>query len=554
MTETLVRRLAHWAAERPDAVAVTELRYPPAGSTDPRRAADGTDYRAHTLDYATLLAHATALARELRSRTAPGARIALLTGHGLGYVVAFTGCLAAGRTAVPLSPVGRHPDRLATVLADAAPALALVDPGDDATAGWARSHVPDVLAVDLEKPVGAPDLDLAPPADPAYLQYTSGSTSTPAGVEVGHANLAAAIEQLRAAIPAARTDPVAGWLPYFHDMGLVLTLALPLWSGVPAITLAPADFVKRPIRWLRACADFRAGVTGAPDFALALTLSAVTPAQVAELELGALRALLNGAEPVRAATLRAFSATFAPAGFRHAAHSPGYGLAEATLTVTVTPQHREPVVREFDRAALAANRAVPAGAGPAVPMVGCGPPAGQRVRVVDPVSGVPLPPGRVGELVVSGPNVCRGYAGARPPAVDAGKWLHTGDLGFELDGEFFVSGRLKDLVVVAGRNHHPADVEATALACAPELRHVAVFGHDDGVREALVVVAEAGAGDIAELPSRLRAGILRAHDVVPEDVLVVAAGSLPRTSSGKIRRAECRARYAAGEFRPAGAG
>ncbi|MFC8046063.1 fatty acyl-AMP ligase [Nocardia sp. NPDC057353] len=527
MTEHLVDRLARWAQERPAAPAYTALRYPAPSSPD------GTDYIPHTLGYAELAARVAALARELRARTAPGDRIALLTGHGLGYLVAFLGCLAADRIAVPLFPVGRHPERLAGVLADAAPTLALIDPGDAASAALAG----EALVVDpachwehAELPRGGA---------PAYLQYTSGSTGSPTGIRVSPANLGAALEQLRAAIPATRTKPIVGWLPFFHDMGLVLTMALPLWSGVHGVTLAPVDFVKRPVRWLRACADFGAGTTGAPDFALALAVSATTERQVTELDLSGLDALLNGAEPVRAATLRAFTDAFAPAGFRHRAHAPGYGLAEATLTVTLTPQDREPTVLELDRAALAAGCARVAGAGPAVALVSCGPPAGQRIRIVDPASGTAAAPGRVGEILVSGPNVC---------LADAESWLHTGDLGFEHGGELYVTGRAKDLVVLDGRNHHPVDLESTVRAAAPEVRLVAAFGHDDGVRESLVIVAEVpDAGP--ELVRRIRSAVTGTHEVVPRAVLLVPPGEIPRTSSGKVRRGECRARFGAGELR-----
>ncbi|MFC3963705.1 fatty acyl-AMP ligase [Nocardia jiangsuensis] len=528
MTEHLIDRLARWSRERPNAPAYTSLRYPAPGSPD------GGDYIPHTLTYAELTAAVASLAREISARTASGDRVALLTGHGNGYVLAFLACLAADRLAVPLFPVGRHPERLTGVFADATPALSLIDPGDDVSAALAGN----VLVVDPSRTVECAEL---PPGNaPAYLQYTSGSTGAPTGIRVESENLTAAVGQLRAAIPAAGTKPIVGWLPFFHDMGLVLTLALPIWSGVPGTTLAPVDFVKRPVRWLRACSDFGAGTTGAPDFALALTAATTTERQVRHLDLTTLDAVLNGAEPIRAATLRTFTETFAPAGFRHRAHAPGYGLAEATLTVTLTPQDREPTVLEVDRAALTTGRARPASTGSAVALVGCGPPAGQRIRIVDPADGTILEPGREGEIHVSGPNVC---------VADAENWLHTGDLGFEHNGELYVTGRAKDLVILDGRNHHPADLEETAAAAAPEIRLVAAFGHDDGVRESLVIVAETPDAD-AEPAGKIRSAVARTHEVVPSTVLLVPPGEIPRTSSGKVRRGECRARFAAGELRP----
>ncbi|WP_084505227.1 fatty acyl-AMP ligase [Nocardia harenae] len=528
MTESLVDRLARWARERPDAPAYTALGYPAPGSRD------GTDYIPHTLTYAELSAAVAGLARDIRARTAPGARIALLTGHGHGYVLAFLACLAADRLAVPLFPVGRHPERLTGIFADATPQLTLIDPGDEISAQFAGS----VLAIEPNRTADSPELPKG--KAPAYLQYTSGSTGAPTGIRVESANLTAALEQLRAVIPAARHKPIVGWLPFFHDMGLVLTLALPIWSGVHGITLAPVDFVKRPIRWLRACSDFGAGTTGAPDFALALTTATTTKRQVTELNLTSLDAILNGAEPIRAATLRAFTETFTPAGFRHRAHAPGYGLAEATLTVTLTPQDREPTFLDLDRAALSTGYARPASTEPAVTLVGCGPPAGQRIRIVDPENGRPLTANQVGEIQVSGPNVC---------APDAENWLHTGDLGFEHHGELYIVGRAKDLVVLDGRNHHPADLEQTAATAAPNIRLVAAFGHDDGHRESLVIVAETPSVDI-ETTTRIRSAITRVHEVVPRTVLLVPPGEIPRTSSGKIRRGECRKRFAAGELHP----
>ncbi|WP_067834892.1 fatty acyl-AMP ligase [Nocardia lijiangensis] len=551
----LAARIAAWAATKPDGQAFVELRY------------RGTVCEPRSLTYAQLHRAAGLLARHLRADTEPGDRVAILCAHGLDYVVAFLACLYAGRIAVPLFPVSgaRNTARLDGAIADSRPALSLLSSGDARTepsvgAALGRIHrLPeDLVTTDATDPVLDPV-----GSEPAYLQYTSGSTKAPAGVEVGHAHLGAALAQLWRAVPAVQHKPIVTWLPFFHDMGLVLALALPLYSGVLGVTMAPTEFVKRPIRWLRACADYRAGVTGGPNFGLALAVSGTTRAEREDLDLSSLDALLNGAEPVRSEVLEQFTETFAASGFRHAAHTPGYGLAEATLSVTLGDQDAEPVTHRFDRAELAEGRALVDETDAAgVALVGCGAPAGQRVAVVDPATRTELPADTVGEIWVAGPNVCAGYFG-NPAATEETfgatldgrpeRWLRTGDLGFRFDGQLYIASRLKDLIVVEGRNHYPSDIESTVAATAPEIRrgHVTAFGHDDGLREDLVVVAElagaaAEADVLAGIARRIRAAIASAHEVMPGSVVLVEPGGIPKTSSGKLRRGECRRLFGAG--------
>ncbi|SNY87407.1 fatty acid CoA ligase FadD32 [Nocardia amikacinitolerans] len=550
----LAARVAAWAATKPDAEAFIELRY------------RGTACEPRALTYAQLHRAAGALARRLREATEPGDRVAILCAHGLDYVVAFLACLYADRIAVPLFPVSgtRNTARLEGALADSCPALSLLSPGDTVTEASVGTSLGRIHYLPDELETADPVLDPVG-AGPAYLQYTSGSTKAPAGVEVTHANLGAALEQLWTAVPAARHKPIVTWLPFFHDMGLVLALALPLYSGVLGVTMAPTEFVKRPIRWLRACADYRAGTTGGPNFGLALAVSGTTAQEREQLDLSALDALLNGAEPIRSEVLETFSKTFAANGFRHSAHTPGYGLAEATLSVTIGAQAAEPVTHRFDRVGLAEGRALVDETDAAgVPLVGCGFPAGQRVAVVDPAARTELPAAMVGEIWVAGPNVCGGYFG-NPTATEetfgarlAGRaehWLRTGDLGFTFDGQLYIAGRLKDLIVVDGRNHYPSDIESTVADHAPEVRpgHVTAFGHDDGRREDLVVVAElaaaaAEADVLADIARRIRAAVATAHEVMPGSVVLVEPGGIPKTSSGKLRRGECRRLFGAGRL------
>ncbi|MFX0573549.1 fatty acyl-AMP ligase [Nocardia nepalensis] len=549
----LASRVDQWARTKPDSAAYTELRY------------RGQHCEPVTLTYRQLHAAAGALAQRLRATTDPGDRVAILCAHGIDYVAAFLACLYSNRIAVPLfPPIGsRNRSRLDGVLADARPALSLISAADTTTREVFGPALGRVLEIAPVHNASEDPLVDAVRTDTAYLQYTSGSTKAPAGVEVTHANLAAALDQLWTAVPAVRTKPIVSWLPFFHDMGLVLALSLPLYSGVHGVTMAPAEFVKRPIRWLRALSDYRAGATGGPNFGLALAVSATTAEEREGLDLSGLDALLNGAEPIRADALTDFTETFAVHGFRHQAHTPGFGLAEATLSVTICREPDPPVSHTFDRAALTQGRAQTAQEG--VPLVGCGIPAGQQIALVDPTERIEVAAGAVGEIWVSGPNVCAGYYN-NPAATAASfgatlsgsqeSWLRTGDLGFWYEGQLYIAGRLEDLIVVDGRNHYPADIETTVADCAPEVRagHVTAFGYDDGRREDLVVVAEladpaaAGTAELAALARRIRNAIATAHEVTPGAVVLVEPGRIPKTSSGKLRRGECRALYGAGRL------
>ncbi len=547
--DALATAVARWAAERPDAPAFTALSY------------SGPQCRSQTLTFSELHSAASVLGAKVDAMTAPGDRVAILCDHGLNYVVAFLACLHGSRVAVPLFPVERHrnADRLAAVLDDARPALSLVDPGSEmrtAAGGFATGVVAPVTV--------EPAATAVPPQPatehPAYLQYTSGSTKSPAGVRVSHANLAAALDQLRGGLPVVNRKPIVTWLPFFHDMGLVFAVSLPLYTGVHAVSLPPAEFAKRPIRWLRACGDYRAGATASPNFGLAHVVSASTRQECEELDLSELELVLNGAEPIRAEVLTAFTKAFAPHGFRHSAHTAGYGLAEATLPVTFGAPGEPPAAAEFDRAALADGHAIRAEPGAGIRLVGCGTPAGQQVRLVD-RSGARVAAGTVGEIWVRGPNVCAGYFGkpgetaetfgARAPG-ETENWLRTGDLGFHHDGQLYIAGRLKDLIVIAGRNHYPADIESTAADSAPEVRtgHITAFGVDDGAHETLILVAELNEppADAAEVARRIRAAVASAHDIAPAEVVLVERGQIPKTSSGKVRRGECRIRYRRNEL------
>jgi amino acid adenylation domain-containing protein len=513
------------------------------------------------------------VAAALDARGARGERALLLFPPGLDFVVAFLGCLRAGVVAVPAYPPrpNRHQPRLQAIARDARARLVLATPEITAAAGMLCASVPELgdaawLALEELSAGGeawdGPDPE---PDAPAFLQYTSGSTSDPKGVVVTHANLVHNEEAIRLGFGQSAASVVVGWLPLYHDMGLIGTVLQPLYLGATAVLLSPLAFLQRPRLWLETIDRYRATTSGGPNFAYDLCVRKVGEAERAGLDLSSWSVAFNGAEPVHAETLARFSSAFAPCGFRAEAFFPCYGLAEATLFVAGGDPAGEPVTRAFrgeDLARHAAVEAAPGEAG-ARPLVGCGrPSAGQRIAVVDPESGVPCPPGRVGEVWVAGPSVAAGYWGRpedserlfRARTADGdGPFLRTGDFGFlAADGELFVTGRLKDLIILRGRNHYPQDVERTAERVHPTLRPGcgAAFSIERDGEERLVVVQEVEHGrpetpEPSVLAEAIRRAVADEHEVAVEEVVLLRSGTLPKTSSGKVRRQACRADYLA---------
>ncbi|GHG07308.1 MULTISPECIES: fatty acyl-AMP ligase [Amycolatopsis] len=552
--DTLTACLRHWAATTPDAPALTFADF----ATDPAG-------RRRSLTWRQLADRVDAAAGALP--VSPGDRVAVLCPQSPDYVVGFLAAITAGAIAVPLFDPGLpgHAGRLAAVLADCAPTAVV-------TTAAARPGVEEflgrdvaVVAVDRPEPVPSWPAPTPAPGDVAYLQYTSGSTRSPAGVVLTHANVLANVTQ---AVRGLGLDPAAAttvsWLPLFHDMGLVLGLLTPLALGLRSVLMDPLAFIERPVRWLELLGDHAGSWSAAPNFAFHYCASRIREADRARLRLGRVAAIVNGAEPINPDVLDRFHTAFAGAGYRPEMTRPAYGLAEATVFVTTGPA-AAPRVTTFDRDALATGTARPAGDG--VRLVACGTPAGQLVALVDPDTAAVLPDGSVGEIWVHGPNVGDGYwqkpldstetFGARlAGGLPEGPWLRTGDLGVRHDGELYIAGRIKDLIIVDGRNHYPQDVEATAASADPGIRpgSVAAFAVAGGDTEAVVVVAEHRAhADLAEPAERaLTAAVRRlvsdAHGLALRDVLLVPAGRVPRTSSGKIARGACRDRYLAGDY------
>ncbi|CAM4075143.1 fatty acyl-AMP ligase [Kibdelosporangium persicum] len=536
---------------------------------------DHPDGVGHTLTWSELDSRARAVAARLAEVSVPGERVALLCPQNLDYVTGFFGALYAGMIAVPLfaPEVSSHATRLVGALADCDPQVWLTSrtvlPAiDDLLEQQPVPRPKQILAVDT-----LPDADFEPvPAfadQAAYLQYTSGSTRKPAGAVISHGALAANVSQARAAFDVDKNSTCVGWLPLFHDMGLVNLVALPVGVGCRSVFTTPFAFVRKPVRWLTMLSAYPDVITAAPNFAFDHAAAGMYEKDRAELDLSNVKAIINGSEPVRAETVRDFLVVAGPLGFRASAHRPSYGLAEATVFVSTTPPGTAPKVVAFDRTRLGpGERAVLVDehADRATRLVSVGRSVGQDVRIV--VDGRETQDGVVGEIWVHGPNVADGYwrqpersaetfdgrlTGGKP---DAG-WLRTGDLGVIHAGELYVTGRLKDLVIVDGTNHYPQDIETTVQQAHPAIRRdrVAVFGIERDGREGPVVVAEHSShvtleDDLAgEIGRRVRAAVSQRHDLRLLDFVLVPPGAVSRTSSGKIARSATRRRYLDGDLR-----
>ncbi|BAL90185.1 putative NRPS [Actinoplanes missouriensis 431] len=513
------------------------------------------------LSFAELHDRAASIAALLAGRVAPGDRVLVLLPPGLDYVASFLGCLYAGVIAVPLYPSNGkiYSARSRAVFADSAPAAALVpgsviDGGDEGAAGIAGLPL---IAVDGELP--APGEWRRPSIDGdtvAFLQYTSGSTATPRGVVVTHRNLVANSRQIRDHFGTTPDTRVVSWLPPYHDMGLIGGILQPLFAGTTSTLFSPVSFIAQPLRWLRLISETGARISGGPNFAYDLCVDRIPEQQLAGLDLSRWEVAFNGAEPVRARTLERFADRMAPYGFRRGAFFPCYGLAEATLLVSGRSVGDSPIAETFDPGSLAPGSA-PVTAETGLPVVGCGTVAGDlTVTVTDPETGAAVPPATVGEIRAAGDNVAAGYWGQDSTATFGqapGDPLRTGDLGFLRDGQLFVTGRIKDLVVVRGRNHYPQDLEQSALDAHPSLRRgAAAFAVDRDDREEVCLVLETSIAhrpdEMAEAAARVRMRLATEHGVTPGSLVFVRPGQIPRTTSGKVQRAQARAMLADGSM------
>ncbi|MFI9504385.1 long-chain-fatty-acid--AMP ligase FadD32 [Nocardia sp. NPDC052566] len=552
-----------------------------------------------------------AVAARLQQVTQPGDRVAILAPQGLDYVVSMFAAVYAGNIAVPLFDPDEagHSDRLHAVLGDCQPSAILTV--SSAAAGvralfreLPAAQRPRIIAVEsLPDSVGEtwvrPKFDID---DIAYLQYTSGSTRTPAGVEITHRAVGTNLLQMIDAIGITENARGVTWLPMFHDMGL-LCVILPTMGGKYITIMSPSAFVRRPSRWIKELAAQEDGAeiySAAPNFAYEHAAARGLPKPGETLDLSNVIGLINGSEPVSVASMKKFNEAFAPYGLPKTALKPCYGMAEATLFVSATKREDEARFVYVDRTELNAGRMVEVDqyADNAVAQVSCGYVSlSQWAAIVDPETGIERPDGEVGEIWLHGNNMGIGYwgrpeesevtFGAKITARQAGrsnaegtapdgKWMRTGDYGAYLDDELYITGRVKDLVIVDGRNHYPQDLEFSAQEASTALRpgFVAAFsvaanqlpavvfeqGSHSGLRfdpeetaEQLVVVAERGTGagklDPGPIADTVRLAIAQRHGVTVRDLLLVPAGSIPRTSSGKIARRACKAAYVEGTLR-----
>jgi acyl-CoA synthetase (AMP-forming)/AMP-acid ligase II len=534
-----------------------------------------------------------AVAARLQQVTSPGDRVAILAPQGLDYVVAFFAAVHAGAIAVPLfaPELPGHGERLDAVLSDACPSVVLTTAAAAESIGvllrrlprWRR---PRVIAVDeVPDALGAALVPAVLGIDEiAYLQYTSGSTRTPAGVEITHRAVCTNVLQMIIAGGLDMNIRSVSWLPLYHDMGLMMIM-FPALCGGHITLMSPLAFVRRPHRWIKALATESVhGRTfaAAPNFAFELAAERGLPTDGESLDLSNVVGLLNGSEPVTMTAIRKFTDAFAPYGLPPTAIKPSYGMAEATLSVASIGPDARPSVIYLDREQLSAHRAVPVppDAAGAVAHVSCGQVIPSQWAVIArPDSGAELPDGEIGEIWLQGDNIGRGYwrrdyetemafrnklqsrlengSHAEGSAV-SGFWLRTGDLGVYLNGELYITGRIKDLVIIDGRNHYPQDIEATVSESSTAIRSGFVVAFSvpadelpgavtDDMGERLVIVAEraVGAGRVDQAPvvQAIRAAISRRHALPVGDVQLLAAGVIPRTTSGKLARRACRAEY-----------
>ncbi len=537
------------------------------------------------ITFAELDRRARAVAATLQKSVEPGDRVLLLFNAGLDFISSFFGCLYAGTLAVPTTyPKPRRPmPRLTSIARDCGAVAVLTDSNtlSNIDSNITTSVLPHMkwLAIDQVEISAADHLQVRKINGDtlAFLQYTSGSTSDPKGVMVSHANLLHNLEMirqgfgLRSAESGGEIQTGVFWLPAYHDMGLIGGILESMYVGGHSVLMSPAAFLQRPIGWLEAMSQHSATISGAPNFAYELTASRSSAEQRRNLDLTNWKVAFCGAEPIRADSLRQFAEAFAVSGFRERAFYPCYGLAEGTLLASGGRGPSELTRLAVDREALGRNRVVVASEDAAdddtQSLVGCGAAMlDQEIAIVDPHTCLPCAPNMVGEIWVQGPSIAAGYWGRKEESEQVfqariadshdGPFLRTGDLGFTAEGHLFVTGRVKDMMIIRGRNHYPQDIEKTASDAHPALRQdsgaVFTVGLEDG-QEKLVIVHEIDRqyrkADFDEVIRNVRRAVADLHELEVHAVVLIRHMSLPRTTSGKAQRHICREQFERGEHK-----
>ncbi len=551
--DTIVATLKQRAAETPEHIAFHYL--------------SGGDAIEQSVTYRKLDHNSRRVAARLQNLALRNERVVLLYVQGLDFIEAFMGCLYAGTVAVPAYPPRKNSlsGRIETILENSG-ARAVLTTGavkkniDRNFPGIAAAY-PVLVHEETTEPAAAYRPEDAAGADAlAFLQYTSGSTGNPKGVMIGHDNIMVNLADFDLGHDYPPGSSICSWLPAFHDLGLIYGILFPLYKGIPGYLLSPVTFLARPFSWLQAMSCFKATHTIAPNFAYDMCLAGITGEQLQTLDLAHVELLGNAAEPVRAETIRGVVATLAATGLKESAVAPGYGLAEATLKVSAKTNRVPALILSVDASALERHRVQPVN-GPA-------PGAKQvvssglsridtRVRIVHPATGAGCAENEVGEIWVGGKTIARGYwqnpAATRETfrafTTDTreGPFLRTGDLGFVLEGQLFVSGRLKELIIIRGYNHYPTDIECTVRNAHPSLLKstCAAFSVEADGAETLAVVVEVknrhlSGPEAAEIFARVREHIVGEHGIEAHTIALVHLAAIPKTSSGKIRRNECR--------------
>lgn len=531
-----------------------------------------------SITYGALDKKARALATHLKSMIREGERVLLLYPQGLEYIAAFWGCLYAKVVAIPLYPPRlkqRNLSRIQAIVNDANPLLALTTDRILSITKPLFAQVQELkdlqfLATDTI-PEEMADSWRRPSATGntlAFFQYTSGSTSTPKGVMVSHGNLLHNLASMHRMFNLNSESVFVNWTPFYHDMGLILGTLLSLYGGIPNISMSPVTFLQRPFRWLQAISSFRATCSCGSDFAYNLCFRKITQEQRTTLDLSSWTLAVNGAEPVRTETINGFVEAFSSCGFQREAFYPSYGLAEATLHVSGGCDAGLPGINtvNLDRAELENNHAVEVspGAKNSKRFVGCGQTQrDQKTIIVHPELLIKCMPDQIGEIWVSGPSITQGYWNRPKETLQTfqahlsdtgeGPFLRTGDLGFLRNGELFITGRLKDLIIIRGRNLYPQDIELTAERSHPALRlgGSAAFSVDIDGEEQVVVVQEVEYDkqvDVSALVGSIRQAVFEDYEVKLHAVALIRPGSLFKTSSGKIQRSACRDAFLAGSL------